>query len=282
MADEKFIKWTDFGKLETSEELERYLACRKHEKYYHYTRVECADEIIKNMKFLISDVSALNDNVERKCFNHPKYRFAASFSTGKNENLALWYLYSGMDGKGCRMEFTETTLYDILGSDVFLEDSSGNSMKLIPDKTVKISFGDVVYYRYEKNGFCQIKYNTMMNVGKMPEAEFEKYKKKHKGFFKDVIWYYEKEFRIVFEILGEARDFADKFSNCRICLKFPEKLKHRIGIRLAPETSLSELKKKDLKALSEISDNISESDHKGKIKMNLCRKCNSHDKEKQV
>ena len=45
-------------------------------------------------------------NIVAKQFDEPKCNYSLCFSTGVNENLALWYLYSGMNGKGGRIRFT--------------------------------------------------------------------------------------------------------------------------------------------------------------------------------
>ena len=68
---------------------------------------------------------------------------------------------------------------------------------------MKVAFQNVMYYGENQHNGIDLKYNTMTNHA-IPKAEWEQYKEKHIGFCKDLIWYYEKETRLVVELIGEA------------------------------------------------------------------------------
>ena len=94
--------------LEFMQDPERFL---HHTKYFHYTDEQVLGKILENKTLRFSwlgNEDKWNDGIEKKWYqdNVPdKNIFSLCFSTGTSESLPLWYLYSGIDGKGARLSF---------------------------------------------------------------------------------------------------------------------------------------------------------------------------------
>lgn len=235
-------KWNEFGKIKNFLELKDYLKDKEfhHEKYCHYTSLSVIDSILANKAFWIGSVKRFNDLYDSSAFgNELNLYYAICFSTGVNENLPLWYLYSGNDGKGGRILLTKSGIKRFLSPVSFevyrLE--GGKTTEKISDLSlddVKINFYDVLYYK--KNGtHTDLKYNTMTNHIFLSE-EFEKYKKSRKGFYKSLIWYYEKETRLLIKL--KSQSIINKLRcdyDYVIVWHFDEKLYNMFKIEFAPE-----------------------------------------------
>ena len=70
MAKDRKWAWKQFGELKTCYDLETYLDGREydHGGYFHYTKLEIADSILRNREFWLSNVSGFNDTVDSRQF----------------------------------------------------------------------------------------------------------------------------------------------------------------------------------------------------------------------
>lgn len=284
--------WNQFGNLQSCRDLEEYLMDREyqHGKYFHYTNLDAVNEILKNKGFWLSNVGGFNDTVDTEQFGAgPQPFFALCFSTGIHENLPLWYLYSGVDGRGARIQFTPVGIRDLLRDGSFSlcrirEHQAEQIMPLERGETMDLSFQDVIYAQpSDKEGMYALKYNTMTNY-RLTAEEFEAYRSKHVGFCKGLIWFYEKETRLLVRVKGAAeaewrqRIQATPQENLRVVFSFDESLYKRIKITLAPNISREEiepaLKGKDgiVEFLRQTSF-IQPSQYAGTVKMRLCDRC---------
>ncbi len=212
------MKWNEFSKLATSDELSTYFSEeRKHEYFCHYTSLGNIDCILSNFQLWLNSFENCNDVLDEKQFemntdgkkvNYKKH-YTICFSTGVNENLPLWYLYSGLDGKGGRLRFTDNLVKKAcrLGKFELWEfDENCKPVKLVErlehGKNATFAFKDVLYNRIDSSSKVSLKYNTMTNY-LIPKNEFDKFEKTYQGFLKGLIWYYEKETRIVVEICDD-------------------------------------------------------------------------------
>lgn len=281
------IPWNKFGAVKNCKCLEIYLGGREYEhgQYCHYTSVKVADSILKNREFWISCVAGFNDTCDSEQFGEKqKYYYSLCFSTGIHENLALWYLYAGIGGKGVRISLTKTQIKKLIEESTYelwekkSEKSLGHKvMELERDRTMRVTFRDVMYYEENKHNGIDLKYNTMTNHA-IPKAEWEQYKEKHIGFCKDLIWYYEKETRLVVELIGEARREIDPNKDYVIVLKFSEEVYRKLQLMFAPETGKADKDKlidenAGIKQFVLDTSSVKLSDHAGKVKMDLCRNC---------
>ena len=104
------IKWNQFSKIKTIDELTGYMHREyNHSNFFHYTKLCVIDSILEKNQIWASCVNGVNDLKDKIQFGDKvtqREYYTLCFSTGVHENLPLWYLYSGKDGKGGRIRFT--------------------------------------------------------------------------------------------------------------------------------------------------------------------------------
>ena len=272
------------------EELDKYVSGReyRHTEYCHYTRLDTIEEILRYKSFLMSCCSeSFNDKVDRDQFGYSKLHYGMCFATGVNENLAMWYMYSGFDGKGGRLRFTKARVRQLVEKSVYelykWEKVNGyyklgeKVCDLIPGKNFKLIFRDIIYYKHNhESKVYDLKYNNSHIWGFNGE-EFEKYRDKYNGFCKGLIWYYEKETRLLIQLKGTAKDqIKGEGKNFRIRLSFEHLKDKDYKITLAPEhpSVLEAIKHhKALKNYYKNSKRVYPSDYSGEIEMNFCKNC---------
>lgn len=290
MARDREWAWNQFGKLKTCYDLEAYLEGREydHRGYFHYTKLEIADSILRNREFWLSNVSGFNDTVDSRQFGEGEQPyFSLCFSTGLSENLPLWYLYSGIDGHGARLQVSKTWVRDLIRHGTFhlsrIEDNKAKRiMALTIQESMELEFRDVIYAQPRDSCYA-LKYNTMTNY-QIPTHEFEKYMAKHIGFCKGLIWYYEKETRLLVHLIGEAdaewrqRIQRPSTENLRVTLSFDDALFRRIKLTLAPNIAPNEIDgyigdKDGIQQLLQAVAPVHVSQYAGTIKLRLCDNC---------
>jgi hypothetical protein len=279
--------WSSFPEIENATELSLYFDKRTqgHDYFYHYTSLKAIEAILSNKSLRISTVKRFNDKKDSDQFGENKdIFFSLCFSSGKSENLSLWYLYSGVRGNGGRIRISKSTIRKILEScdftlyeyDYCNNTPIGSGIKLQEGVDRKTTFYDMLYGRCDlKSEKCDLKYNTMTNR-KIPKIEYEKYQESHVGFYKPLIWYYEKETRLLVELQGDVAKSISPDKSYAIIVQIDEALMKRIHIEFAPEiTSLDSVVKSHPKIKEFIYDSshVRLSEHSGEIEMNLCGKC---------
>lgn len=284
------MKWNCFSNIYCVKDLSHYFIGKEfsHSKYCHYTSLQIIEEILKKKRLFLSCVRGFNDACDKEQFGEKREQknyYSVCFSTGESENLALWYLYSGINGKGGRIRFTLNKIKKIIEESTFelvklgkkTSEPYGKRLLLENGKNMRLRFQDVLYWQEQKNN-VRLKYNTMTN-NNVSVDDFNIYKEQNKGFLKDTIWYHEKESRLLIELQGNAKDFIDDNYDYVVVMNFPEKFNcNWINIEFAPEICRNELTKimenfSTLKRYCEENKCEHLSIHSGKIKMNLCRKC---------
>ena len=280
-------KWNQFGEIQNISELEEYLYGREygHGHYFHYTNLGSIEKILEGKSFRISNVQVFNDQKERKVFGSEEHLyFSLCFSTGINENLPLWYLYSGLKGDGGRVGFTKSSIrklienseYELIQLDEDRKKQVGDAIcSLKENDTMRSIFKDVIYFGKDEHDKMYLKYNTMTNH-KISNNEIEKLKTNMKGFCKSLIWFYEKETRLLIKVTGDAAKKIDVKKNYAILMQFDEKLRDSIYVTFAPEIDDIQKAIADKKAIQSHmlkTSRIDESRYKGEIKMKLCDYC---------
>ena len=243
-------KYNDFGKCMTERELSDYFRDRKygHTNFCHYTSLKVINSILKNNRIWLSSVDGLNDKNDTSQFCVEDLQVCSDYfilclSTGIHENLSLWYLYSGIEGKGGRIRVNQTGIRKIkdcmkLSLCVAKEDNIIRTVReLNPVSDYDLSFRDVIYYEYNKDDTVSCKYNNLTNW-KCPSKAFDELKDKEPGFAKKIIWYYEKEERLVCKLKGPAHDLIQsKLSDGEkyvVCLRFDDSCLKHMRVDLAP------------------------------------------------
>lgn len=258
-------------------ELETFFDGRaeKHgNKYFHYTTMDTLNRILSNGEIWVSQTKSFNDKKE---LNKELHNFAFCLSTGDNENLSLWYLYSGVDGKGCRIRFTKKQLELLYKSSKFFlceNNVPNNEYELIEGENLTIYLKDVLYYR-EKEKVVDLKYNNSVNH-QFPLNDFKEFKKANSAILKDIVWYYEKETRIEFVVNNKIS--LDERKNYIIKIKPQENFIEKLTFQFAPE-----INEENLELYLNQYDKIKKhffknpkfklSENAGCISMKLCDKC---------
>jgi len=281
-------QWNYFPHLQTAEEINNYFDVRLkgHTEFFHYTSLNAIDKILEGKLLRISCVERFNDKKDKEQFGtvaEQKKHFSICFSTGSNENLSLWYLYSGIDGKGGRIGFTYSQLSKLIDTGEFYlteydyesNRCIGLEIPLIKGENAEFIFRDVLYERCPENSrFADLKYNTMTNHGNVSVEECEKYKKEHVGFSKKLIWYYEKESRLLINLKGAAADLIKTDKDYTVMWDIGSQI-NNMKIKCAPEIeNFSEAESKPhIKAFIFKTSRVDLSENKGDIEMKLCSKC---------
>ena len=147
-------EWNEFSKIDNVKDLENYMHNKafSHSNYYHYTRVMNIENIL-NGYFKVGTVTKFNDKYDTLQFKgNEKYFYSICFSSGIDENLSLWYLYSGMGGEGGRIKLSKSLISKIIESSEFglyeRVDRENNRLIMVLEegKTMNKSFNDVIYF----------------------------------------------------------------------------------------------------------------------------------------
>ncbi len=235
-------------------------------------------KIVETGELWLSSPKGFNDAIDRKSGDYGTFTFC--FSTGTAENLALWYLYSGVDGKGGRIRFTKNNVKRLkTACRLFLcekgEVCSENGIELEQGRDVEVDVRDVVYIDVNDKKNCVIRYNNETNC-KLPYGEYDVIKKSKKFFLKKTMWYHEKETRLVAELTREGRKLLKPNTEYVIVLKLPNNLRNKIKIEFAPECRRDSMefldKKPNIKAYMESTDNVNFSKFSGEVEMKLLEK----------
>ena len=288
--DRSVSAWSSFPHIETAEELEEYLKIRPrgHSGYYHYTSLAAINGIL-NDGFCISSVDRFNDVTEKDIFKgQEKKYYSLCFSTGVQENLALWYLYSGPGGKGGRLQFTYNSVQKLLHSTFKLVEYDYDRHTVIQEiatlteENASVCLGDVMYAdpAKRKPQFMDMKYNTMTNRETFSVDQWESFKAKHRGFQKAQIWYYEKETRILVELSDALYNTLDSTKSYGVILKIPPEVLRYTKVRFAPNIHSLDAKEIDdcpnIKELRKYKSRLQLSDHQGRVEIDLCKNCRRH------
>ena len=287
-------EWKNFTKLKTADELQKYFDNRIYgeKEFFHYTTLGAIDKILEKNTIRISSFDRFNDKKDKEQFNsllEQKRHYSLCFSSGKNENLSLWYLYSGVNGKGGRislkykrlMKFIKEGEFYLTEYDYDNNDSMGVSFPLKNGENMRIVFRDILYSRCVKDReYVDLKYNTMTSYGKVSSKELDKYKANNIGFNKNLIWYYEKESRLMIELVGDAAKAIDENKNYAIFWKLTDEQIKYFKIMCGPEIAdKSELERYEhIKKFIFDTSRTYLSENAGDIEMNICSKCDYKEK----
>lgn len=284
------MDWKAFKDIKTADELAVYMKERAfmHRKYYHYTSADIVNSILGQNEFWLSCVSKFNDKNDSNQFTPQKEYYALCFSTGASENLPLWYLYSGIDGKGARLALNSSHVRALIENGRYnlyeLDDENKRGdhvLELKEGKNMSLTVEDVIYRSYsQKRGKAFLSYNTLFNKI-MLQSEMEKYEEKHRGFQKNPIWYYERETRLLVKLEESAKKLIN--SNCSkerkyvVICKFDKNLQKEFAVTFAPdvkEDQLSSVIKEYpfIKSFNDVTSRVSASRYAGEIDMGLVEK----------
>lgn len=211
------------------------------DKFYHYTKEDNLRKILNKNEnsdrfFFVNNIAKMNDLDESGSHkNNAEKIHILCYSSTKHEKIPLWYLYSGLGGRGARFGFTPGKLISFLKSidtvypviDGYKVDYSN---PLLKDVDFKLSCGWVCYML---DGFNRVLYrNKVYAIEKYDSGSL-----KNNYFIKKYPWNYESEFRVVFENLRE-----EKFET--IAIRIPESIIPYLDVMFAPEIKVTNDDKK--------------------------------------
>ncbi len=246
----------------------------KHgKKYFHYTSVWAANKILTE-GLLVFSSDGFNDKTDHDDKNN---ELCFCLATGDEENLPMWYFYAGVDGCGCRIKFTATKIRKIMDESEYILCIVNNNRQVVKEvatlqkgKNLKVDFRDVLYYKIVGNVVI-LKYNNRV-INDFPLEEFNISEIEKHVALKSLIWYYEKETRIIFTLTGQFP--KEKYA---IRIKTPEKFFNDINITFAPEvdeTKFDEYREAYPK-INELflkTSKVKFSQYKGTVKMDFLKK----------
>lgn len=189
--------------------------------FWHYTKLDTVDKILEGGELHLSCMSETNDTRERDLHEDRDMLNIICFCNSDSEKIPMWYLYSGVDGKGAAIGFTPATLMELIRSIKTAETDSGEAWKTGEEFDLMCGW---VYYR-KREAPSQVKYK-----GKWYSVYDSDKFAKDNYFVKDYPWEYEKEFRII--AINKTEKSASK-----VRIKIPDSVMKKLKIRLAPETN---------------------------------------------
>lgn len=291
------MNWRDFKKVTTADQLDEYFLGREysHSGFFHYTTISAVNSILRGHSFWVGCIADCNDDLDKAQFDSPKEFYSLCFSTGVNENLPLWYLYSGIDGMGARIRLTQSTIKSIIDNGKYVLYEYDNKTKqpatelmvLESGVTMRRAFRDVIYRKENPDkDTIDLKYNTMTNY-EVPKAEMAEYARRHPGFLKEIIWYYEKETRLIIQLIGEAKRIIQPDKDYKIILTFDETLTKHFNITFAPNIRAEEKEahienNPAIRAFRDSSSHVSLSEYAGTVHFRLCDRCEHKQKKEDI
>lgn len=210
---------------------------RSATKFCHYTSIENARNILCSESLFLSRYDSMNDLVEARMHAEDNKRvFVLSFCNSEALNIPVFYLYGGIDGKGCRIQFTDSKIREVLqNATLFYVNNQHRQLKTaIPPSDYDI-YADWVHY-ISSDGYSEHKIEGKKHYGSLEKAvDCLRANNKH-YFIKSPVWKYEKEFRIVVV-------FKKEISYRWVAIRLPVKrLERGISLLFGPETTDREFK----------------------------------------
>lgn len=220
----------DFSKIRNSQELFDYL-CQKgkrHMVYYQYTTKSVLKEIYTGKSLLLTRADQLNDLAECRGLSpeDKKKTYIASFTFGKMENVAMWFMYAAKPYKDAVRIGFSLKMMNALRNEV-----AKKTHVMIDNQTrnVKIKsfyFADIVYAHAH-----YLEYNRQSLLNKGGCVDLIKESDELRGMIKTAPWAYEKEVRLIMTMVEALPESAKS-----IKIKLPSNFQDGFSVTLGPGT----------------------------------------------
>ena len=270
-------KGTKFSQIENIEEVVEFINSKKfnHMHYSYYTDIYSMDSILKNKCIWLSKLDDCNDKTEKENAGGNENMFCLCWSATYSENFPMWYMYGGISGEGARLtiarkEFSKWIKEKGLTFYIW-ECNKEEKIEEIAPRNVRCE--DILYISYdEENRKYRLKHNNESNNNVFNEDDYTYIKENYAGFYKELPWFYEKEFRIMVEVDSDiAAKLNERDSKYKLVLDINEYVYKAAEVMLGPESEILDYDKyqgfKNF-ALAK----IMASKYIGKIKMNLLKR----------
>ena len=195
--------------------------------FWYYTSLHTANLILKDKSIYVSNILKMNDLDEIDMHKEDKELVhCLCFCNSNTEKIPMWYLYSGITGKGVSFGITPATMIKLLSTITTIETVDGKKT-LKKGEDFDLEYG-WIYYR-KKDSPSKILYKRQWYL---IEDNNDDIFKRNNFFIKSYPWEYEKEFRIVFHNkTGIAYE--------QLVVNISE-IYDKLKIKLAPEISSEE------------------------------------------
>lgn len=194
--------------------------------FWYYTSLETANLILQNRCFYINNLTQMNDKEEADIHELTANKiYALCMCNSKSEKIPMWYLYSGLTGKGVSIGFTPAVMLEFI--------RSIDRVSCVDDKTEllkDVGFSlDAAWVYYKEFGTNRVYFkNKWYSV-----SDAENFFVDNNVFVKNYSWEYEKEFRIVIKTNDPPKDSQ------KLSISIPDSIVQKLKIRLAPELSMN-------------------------------------------
>lgn len=194
--------------------------------FWHYTSTKNAKSIMDSKYFYVSNILKMNDLNESELFSDPENIFSLCFCNTNTEKIPMWYLYSGITGRGTSLGLTPAKMRDFILSIQEVYPVINNVVQeevkipIVLDEEIggfTKEFGWVIYADDKRSKYKSI-FGTPLRIEKSNEYPF----------IKNYPWEYEKEFRIV--LRNKTSEKID-----RIAVKIPDKIVKEFRSIIGPE-----------------------------------------------
>jgi hypothetical protein len=226
--------------------------------FWYYTSVKTANLILQNKCIHISNLTNMNDVDESKLHNEEKdFVHCLCLCNSNTEKIPMWYLYSGITGKGVALGLTPSVMLELIRSIDTVTNVEGDVI-LKRDKDFILDCGWIFYRKRDNTSKVMFK-RKWYSLTDPDMFEKDNY------FIKSYPWEYEKEFRIV--IHNKTKIPYDK-----LVINI-EDIYKKLKIKLAPEI-FNDLSNDLLPELDVLTSLSLKSVHKSNlgINMNLCKR----------
>lgn len=233
--------------------------------FYHYTTFENLQKILTgdnqgNHFFFVRSINDMNDRNEARWHQEDGDKIH-SFCTccTKHEKIPLWYLYSGICGRGVRLGITPGKMLKFLRDIELVYPVIGGKVDYSTPLRIHNDFDLLcgwVYYLMDGNNriFYRNSYYTTECI--------DENALKTNYFIKNYPWEYEREFRIIIKN-KTAKSYE------RVAIPVPNTIIESLEIMSAPEYTFSDAEKENCIGLGIKPEKIKKSDLN--IKMDLLR-----------
>ena len=200
--------------------------------FCYYTTLGNLEKILAGKYLYASNFKIMNDldEAEAHMSNQDKVH-ALCFSNSNSESVPMWYLYSGILGRGACLKFTPSKMMGFIKSIKYvypvIDGKPDESVSLKVGTDIEIQYGWIYYQSDNESYHFKNKWYAVTDDAEgFINSNY---------FIKQYPWHYEREFRIVFI------NKADKAYE-RIAVKLDDSLIKKLKVILAPEIKKSEIK----------------------------------------
>lgn len=211
---------------------------------YHYScyrKLGGLDDMLREKCFFTKALACQNDGIEKELHkDRTNIVFPLCFCCSNSEKLPMWLLYGGVDFKGSCASLTSAKMRDFVNkikngeTRIFASARKNDKIvcnyerQFVINKDIKIVDCGWVHYRKGNDFRCKNQWYTIVDDPNGYE--------RNSFLSKSYIWEYEREFRIVFELIGEyaERVLRGIDKPCGIAIEIPQKIYEQLKITVSP------------------------------------------------